>query len=76
LSTAKEALAFFLDDEEAALDPTTGGVNNIVQYVDTSKGERYVLRVYNNGFDTPRVKFEHAILAGLQKQVRKFVKSQ
>lgn len=69
MSTAKAALAFYLDDAGAVLDPTTGGVNNIVQYVDTSGGERFVLRIYNNGCDTPRVKFEHAILAGLQKQV-------
>ena len=45
---AKRALAFFKDDEDAVITATQGGVNNYVLYVDT-KGERYVLRMYNNG---------------------------
>ena len=43
----------------------SGGVNNIVQYVETSKGKNYILRIYNNGCDTPRVKFEHSVLEQL-----------
>lgn len=68
--TAKLALSFFVDDPEAKITPTSGGVNNIVQYVDTSTGGRYVLRVYNNGCDTPRVIFEHAILEALHQATK------
>lgn len=35
--------------------PTSGGVNNIVQYVNTADGHRYVLRIYNNGNKTEKV---------------------
>lgn len=42
-------------------------MNNVVQYVTTADGQRYILRIYNNGFNFRRVQFEHAIL----KQVRR-----
>mmetsp|Transcript_31293 Transcript_31293/g.108175 ORF Transcript_31293/g.108175 Transcript_31293/m.108175 type:complete len:392 (+) Transcript_31293:47-1222(+) len=78
----RQALALFVDDEAAQLKGTTGGVNNIVQYVDTSKGDQYVLRIYNNGCDTPRVLFEHAVVDAVHKlesklsfQIPKFVPS-
>ena len=63
---AKLALSFFMDDPEAKITPTSGGVNNYVQYVDTSKGERFVLRVYNNGGETERVRYEHSVLEQMQ----------
>lgn len=44
-----------------------GGVNNVVQFLETSKKEKYVLRVYNNGFNTDRVEFEHDLLSKLEK---------
>jgi len=64
----REAAACFLPDDPAALVFTRckGGVNNICYYVDgAASGERYVLRVYNNGFNTPRVEYEHAVLQAL-----------
>lgn len=33
-----------------------------MQYVDTPTGERYILRIYNNGGETDRVRFEHSVL--------------
>ena len=51
-----EALSyFFRPEQQATTSPTTGGVNNIVQYVNTAQGDRYVLRVYNNGNKTDKV---------------------
>eukprot|EP00965_Chrysotila_dentata_P192588 6175264-Pleurochrysis_carterae.AAC.2 len=67
LDEARLALSFFLDDNDATITPTSGGVNNIVQYVQTKAGERYVLRIYNNGCDTPRVLYEHSVLEQLHQ---------
>jgi Ser/Thr protein kinase RdoA (MazF antagonist) len=47
------------------------GVNNVVQYV-TCRDQRLVLRVYNNGSNTARVRFEHAVLNELRKQTLSF----
>lgn len=53
-----EALSyFFRPEQQAVTTPTTGGVNNIVQYVSTADGDRYVLRIYNNGNKTEKVGF-------------------
>jgi Ser/Thr protein kinase RdoA (MazF antagonist) len=61
-----EALKSLLgSDEGCTVTPTSGGVNNMVQFVDTPSGERLVLRIYNNGGNTPRVRYEHAILDAL-----------
>lgn len=52
-----EALAyFFKPEQQATTTPTTGGVNNIVQYVSTADGHKYVLRIYNNGNKTEKVR--------------------
>jgi homoserine kinase type II len=66
---AKEALGKFLDYSMDGLEitPTSGGVNNIVQYVTLPSGEKELLRIYNNGCDTKRVKFEHEILRQLNE---------
>ena len=67
---AKEALSKFWDADTAnaaELSPTTGGVNNIVQYVTLPNGERELLRIYNNGCDAKRVQFEHGILQQLNQ---------
>mmetsp|Transcript_18166 Transcript_18166/g.25853 ORF Transcript_18166/g.25853 Transcript_18166/m.25853 type:complete len:415 (-) Transcript_18166:57-1301(-) len=65
---AMEALALFLEKNNVTnMTPTTGGVNNIVQYVDLASGKRQLLRIYNNGFDTQKVKFEHELLKELNQ---------
>lgn len=51
--------------EGITISPTTGGVNNIMDYVTTATGEKYVLRIYNNGRDSVRVDFEDRVLSAL-----------
>mmetsp|Transcript_15709 Transcript_15709/g.21623 ORF Transcript_15709/g.21623 Transcript_15709/m.21623 type:complete len:399 (+) Transcript_15709:82-1278(+) len=65
---AFEGLAKFVDDDPSTVDmvPTTGGVNNICQFVTLPNGEKYLLRIYNNGLDTTRVAFEHSVLQQLE----------
>lgn len=69
MELAREALSKFFDDDqyiaEIKLTPTTGGVNNIVQYVTLPNGDKELLRIYNNGCDAKRVNFEHEILKRL-----------
>jgi len=62
-----EALAHYFDDiKSIRVEPTKGGVNNICDYVtNTETGDRYVLRIYNNGCDSVRVHFEHEVLEAL-----------
>lgn len=50
-----EALSKFFDSSEIKCTPTTGGVNNVVQYVETTDGKRYILRIYNNGNKSEKV---------------------
>ena len=61
-----EAAKLFLTDANLKFSPTSGGVNNIVQYVEDSQGKKYILRVYNNGLNSVRVKWEHDILNKLK----------
>jgi homoserine kinase type II len=74
MELAKEALGKFLDYSTGDLEitPTSGGVNNIVQYVTLPSGEKELLRIYNNGCDTHRVKFEHEILRQLNELTLSF----
>jgi Ser/Thr protein kinase RdoA (MazF antagonist) len=44
----------------------SGGVNNRVYKVKTNDGRTFVLRVYNNGGNSARVEYEHAILRFLE----------
>jgi homoserine kinase type II len=68
MDLAMEALGNFFDTTEGIqLTPTTGGVNNIVQYVTLPSGEKELLRIYNNGCDEERVIFEHEILRQLNE---------
>jgi hypothetical protein len=62
---AIEALEKFGIPAQCEMVPTTGGVNNIVQYITLPSGEKQLLRIYNNGMDTKRVTFEHEILRQL-----------
>jgi homoserine kinase type II len=47
--------------------PTSGGMNNFVYYCDCWNGERYIVRVYNNGRNYERVRFEHWVLQELKQ---------
>ena len=61
-----EALRHFLDSIEGIeVLPTVGGVNNYCDHIILPNGTRYVLRIYNNGNDYPRVYFEHEVLVAL-----------
>jgi Ser/Thr protein kinase RdoA (MazF antagonist) len=62
------AKCFFKYDDGYKITATKGGVNNVVQYLETPPGDKYVLRIYNNGFNKERVDYEHAVL----DEVRKF----
>jgi Ser/Thr protein kinase RdoA (MazF antagonist) len=70
MSLRHEALSLILSEEEAKnaiITPTTGGVNNIMDYITTASGKKYVLRIYNNGRDSVRVDFEDRVLSALIK---------
>jgi len=72
---AKEALSKYFDTDlvdQLELSPTTGGVNNIVQYVTLPNGQKELLRIYNNGCDAKRVQFEHTILKQLNEMSMSF----
>lgn len=77
----KEALGYFLDQpDDATVTPTSSGVNNVVQYVDTNDGRNLILRIYNNGCNTAAVEYEHAILNAIDRtslpfQVPKYILS-
>lgn len=63
-----EALSLFFPDcpaDKLTLSATTGGVNNVMQYVETPDGTKYLLRIYNNGRKPEKAEFEHAVLAQL-----------
>ena len=59
----------FAPGGEFTLSDTSGGVNNHVRYVDCENGERFVVRLYNNGRETERVAFEHAVLRAVEPRV-------
>jgi homoserine kinase type II len=61
-----EAAAFFLAATPSSFQRCSGGVNNKVYFVLFGAGDpSFVLRIYNNGANTPRVQYEHAVLAQL-----------
>ena len=62
-ATLLAAAAHFLPvDPPPVFTRCTGGVNNVVFYVDRPGAPRLILRIYNNGRNTPRVQYEHAVL--------------
>jgi Ser/Thr protein kinase RdoA (MazF antagonist) len=65
-----EAVSHFLPDDPATLKFTRafGGVNNKCSFLVTPEGKEYLLRIYNNGNNTPRVAYEHAVLKLLSKK--------
>lgn len=61
-----EAMSHFATKSaEIQFSPTSGGVNNYMDYVVLPSGQKYVLRIYNNGLNSRRVIFEHNILDAL-----------
>lgn len=63
------ACELFAPGSSFALSPTSGGVNNHVRYCDCDDGSRFVVRLYNNGQNTNRVAFEHAVLTAVGPHV-------
>lgn len=61
----QEAASKFLAPGKYKFLPTMGGVNNVVRYIEC-EGDRFVLRIYNNGNDSRKVQFEHVILESLK----------
>lgn len=64
----EEAISLFLPNEALSSLSFTrceGGANNKVYRVDCD-GSSYILRIYNNGLNTPRVEYEHALLSLLR----------
>lgn len=64
----REAAAAFLADDPATLtfERCKGGVNNKCYYLTRADGTRYLIRLYNNGRNTPRVQWEHEVLRALE----------
>lgn len=62
-----EAAAHFLPAAGLSFRRCSGGVNNKTFYVHVPGGDApsFVLRIYNNGNNTPRVVYEHAVMAAL-----------
>lgn len=55
----QEALGKFFDDpHKCTVTSTKGGVNNVVQYVSTPEGERFILRIYSERVGHPRYNVE------------------
>jgi len=63
----REGLQKFVTSSKFEFAPTLGGVNNIVKKVTVDDKDDYILRIYNNGDDSDKVKFEHLVLAELNK---------
>lgn len=70
-----EASEIFLEPRFGpySFHPTQGGVNNNVFYIHNGCGERIgVMRVYNNGNDSSKVRFEHEVIRQLLLQSLSF----
>lgn len=68
IALRKEALERILGPDVAAgceVREAEGGANNIMDFVTTADGKKYVLRIYNNGCNSPVVDFEDAAITKL-----------
>lgn len=52
-----------------AYEQCGGGVNNKVYLAHPVSGDSLVIRIYNNGFNRPRVEYEHAVLLSISNAV-------
>src|SRR5205085_7046303 len=50
------------------LSPLSGGTNNLVWLVETADGERYVLRLFPDFSELPRLRYEGALLRALSNR--------
>jgi len=69
-----EALERILGAEIAAgceVKEADGGANNIMDFITTAEGKKYVLRIYNNGCNSPVIDFEDATISKLQEVIKK-----
>ena len=57
-------LNHYFGDEPYALSEGASGYNNTTRYID-SRGERFVLRIYETHRDAAKIRFEHAVLMKL-----------
>eukprot|EP00667_Euglena_gracilis_P014113 EG_transcript_14609 len=69
----REALAHFFEaPETVSVAPTSGGALNVMLYVTPAGGQRYVLRIYNNGNRSENVVWEHEVLRQVNQQQLSF----
>jgi Ser/Thr protein kinase RdoA (MazF antagonist) len=69
-ASLEEAANLYFPGRTFTFASTSGGVNNVVVYLNVNEqpglaAERHILRVYNNGENTARVRYEHAVLLEL-----------
>ena len=58
-----EAASLYLSQADLTFERCGGGVNNKVYCVKgAAPADRWILRIYNNGFNTSRVRYEHEVL--------------
>ena len=69
----RSAASFFFPSEALSglkFERCGGGVNNKVYLATADEGSSLVLRIYNNGFNRPRVEYEHAVLFAVAEAVK------
>jgi Ser/Thr protein kinase RdoA (MazF antagonist) len=59
-----ELLAAWGIETNVAVQVLTGGTNNLSYFLETSE-HRFILRIYENTSDLPRLRYEHALLTQL-----------
>jgi homoserine kinase type II len=61
-----EAASHFFPADGYSFRRCSGGVNNKTFYAERAGSPTLVVRIYNNGKNLPRVRYEHAVVAALQ----------